>query len=44
MVYSYAAGTAFNMKALHMIVLVGEILLAFVLFLVCYKKNGYEKE
>ena len=44
MVYSYAAGTAFTMKALHMIVLVGEILLAFVLFLVCYKKNGYEKE
>lgn len=32
------------MSALHMIVLAGEILLAFLLFLLCYKKNGYEKE
>lgn len=44
MVTSYAEGRVFSMNALHIIVLVGEILLAFLLFLYFYKKNGYEKE
>ncbi|GAA0791792.1 ABC transporter permease subunit [Faecalicatena orotica] len=44
MASAYASGKTFHMSALHMIVLAGEILLAFLLFLLCYKKNGYEKE
>lgn len=43
-VNSYASGNDFSLDVLHVVVLVGEILIALGFFLFFYKKNGYEAD
>lgn len=42
MVTAFASGERFSLSAFNLIVLIGEIIIAFILFLYCYRKNGYE--
>lgn len=44
MVEAYATNEPFGLSGFHLLILIGEIVLAFLLFAWVYRRNGYEKD